>query len=163
VPKAETEIPAAPEGLLATTRRAWEAFWESPKAQLVTPDARPALERLFQMRDDLEREATIFRQSRIVTGSVGQIRMNPLAAHILALEAAVQRLETEFGLTPLAASRLGLMFGEASRSLDDLNRRFRDQSVDDDQGEDPYAPLLESGADQGRQERPQRGASNPRA
>ena len=115
------------------------------------------------MRDDLERENDLFRQARLVTGSVGQIRMNPLAAHIQVLEAAVVRLEVEFGLTPLSASRLGLMFGEASRSLDELNRRFREQADGNDEADDPYAPLLESGDDRGRQERPKRRAPDPRA
>jgi len=163
VPKMEAEVPRAPEGLLASTRKAWRAFWESPKAQLVTPDARPALERLFRMRDDLERENDLFRQARLVTGSVGQIRMNPLAAHIQALEASVLRLEVEFGLTPLAASRLGLMFGEASRSLEELNRRFREQAIEDQEPVDPYAALLEPGGDQGREDRPKRRPSEPRA
>jgi hypothetical protein len=163
VPKGANPIPRAPDGLLTSTRRAWRTFWESPKAQLVTPENRPALERLFRMRDDLERESAIFRQARLVTGSVGQIRMNPLAAHLLATEAAIVRLETEFGLTPLSASRLGLLYGEASRSLEDLNRRLREHATDGEEQEDPYAALLEPDRDVIGQERPRRGASNARA
>jgi hypothetical protein len=158
----ESQVPRAPDGLLASTRRDWRAFWGSPKAQLVTPENRPALERLFRMRDDLERESEIYRQGRLVTGSVGQIRMNPLAGHTLALETAIVRLETEFGLTPLSASRLGLMFGEASRSLEDLNRRLREQASDGEE-DDPYAALLESGPDGGGTQRQRRGTTNARA
>jgi hypothetical protein len=163
VPNQASQVPRAPDGLLASTRRDWRAFWESPKAQLVTPEGRPALERLFRMRDDLERESAIYRQARLVPGSVGQIRMNPLAGHILALEAAISRLETEYGMTPLAASRLGLMFGEASRSLEELNRRLREQATDGKEDHDPYAPLLEPDRDGGGQERPGRGAQDARA
>ena len=49
VPMPERQVPRAPDGLLASTRKDWRAFWESPKAQLVTPENRPALERLFRM------------------------------------------------------------------------------------------------------------------
>jgi len=163
MPRVANQIPRAPDGLLASTRRAWRVFWESPKAHLVTPENRPALERLFRMRDDLERESEIFRQGRLVSGSVGQIRMNPLAGHILALEAAIVRLETEYGMTPLSASRLGLLFGEASRSLEDLNRRLREQASEGEEHDDPYAALLEPDRDGGGQERPKRRASNARA
>jgi P27 family predicted phage terminase small subunit len=163
MPKVESQVPRAPDGLLASTRRDWREFWQSPKGHLVTPENRPALERLFRMRDDLERESEIYRQGRLVTGSVGQIRMNPLAGHILALEAAIVRLETEFGLTPLSASRLGLMFGEASRSLEDLNRRLREQATDGEEQHDPYAALLEPDRDGGGPQRPRRRASNARA
>jgi hypothetical protein len=163
MPRVAAPVPRAPDGLLSATRRDWRAFWESPKAQLVTPENRPALERLFRMRDDLEREHEIFRQGRLVTGSVGQIRMNPLAAHILALEAAIVRLETEFGLTPLSARRLGLLFGEASRSLEDLNRRLREQATEGEEQLDPYAALLEPSPDGAGPQRPRRGASNARA
>jgi hypothetical protein len=163
MPRVASQVPRAPDGLLASTRRDWRAFWESPKAQLVTPENHPALERLFRLRDDLERESAIFRQGRLVTGSVGQIRMNPLAGHILALETAVVRLETEFGLTPLSASRLGLMFGEASRSLEDLNRRLREQATESEEKHDPYAALLEPGRDGGGKEHPRGRASNARA
>jgi hypothetical protein len=149
VPKQERTVPRAPDGLLGPTRKAWRAFWESPKAELVSPEVRPALERLFQLRDDLEREHAIFREARLVKGSMGQIRMNPLAGHLLALEGAISRLEAEFGLTPLAASRLGLLYGEATRSLEDMNRRFRAEQDErqDEEGDDPLAALLQSRAD----------------
>jgi hypothetical protein len=97
VPSPRLRVPRAPSGLLASTRRDWRTYWEGPKSKLVTPEDLPALVRLFQMRDDLEREARIFREARLVKGSMGQWRMNPLADHIIKLEAAISRLENEYG------------------------------------------------------------------
>jgi hypothetical protein len=156
VPGVGQKVPAVPHGLLPSVRRRWRTFWLSPKSQLVTPENRPALERLFRLYNDLEVEGEEFRRHRLVKGSVGQVRISPLADHLLKLEEKILRLEVEFGLTPLAASRLGLVYGEASRSLDDLNRRLREPHSDNGATEDdPYAALLQSSADQGRPEAPE--------
>lgn len=119
----------------------------------MAPEDLPALHRLFRMRDDHERESAIFREGRLVKGSVGQWRMNPLADHIMKLEAAIARGEAEFGLTPLAASRLGLVYGEATKSLEELNRRLDAREDDDEAHDDPLAALLLSSAD-GRRSSP---------
>jgi hypothetical protein len=81
----------------------------------------PSLERLFTLRDERRRCLAATRKQRVVVGSTGQPVVNPLAKHLIALDAAIDRLEASFGVTPMGRLRLGAQFGEARRSLADLN------------------------------------------
>lgn len=142
-------IPAPPDGWLDTTLQDWRVFWESPTSRVVSAESRPALIRLFRMRDDWEREYASFKEARLVKGSVGQVRLNPLAGHLLALETAMGRLEDQFGLTPLSASRLGIAFFEAQKSLEELNRAIEHPAADEDE-DDPRTAVQQSDVDVGR-------------
>jgi len=127
------EIPEADEDWLDATREQWVTFWQSPISQMVESTEVSVVQRLFQYRDQHARASEIVRTSPIVKGSVGQVRLNPLAGYVAQLENAMLRLETELGLTPLARQRLGYAFGEAARSLsqmmqdDELARRRREE------------------------------------
>lgn len=115
------EPPAPPKTLLAPTAKSWTAFWESEAAALVLPADLPALERLFELRDERARCMRVARSARLVPGSTGQAALNPLYKLIPTLDAEIRQLEDRYGLTPMSRLKLGITFGEATRSLSDLN------------------------------------------
>ena len=90
----------------------------------------PALSRLFELIDERERCMTSARKGRLVKGSTGQPVLNPLYKHVQSLEAQISTLEERFGLTPLSRLKLGVQFGEAQRTLADLNADA--EAIDDD-------------------------------
>jgi hypothetical protein len=61
--------------------------------------------------------------------------MHPLGKYLLDLERQLERTEERFGLSPLDRMRLGITFGEARRSLRDLNEELEDEPED---GTDAY-------------------------
>lgn len=123
-------IPNHPPGLLAITKAAWESFWTTPLAQIITDADLPALHRLFDLYDELDRIWRAAKKHRIVTGSQGQDVLNPLYKQSDSLRNEIRQLEDRFGLTPMARLKLGVKFGEAKRSLAD--------EVDDDDDGDEY-------------------------
>jgi P27 family predicted phage terminase small subunit len=101
-------VPTRPDDLTPATERAWDAFWRSPMAGLTAEvDIQPIV-RLFGLYAQHEKAAEVVSQALMVKGSTGQIRVNPLADHMLKLEGAILRLENELGLTPMARARLGI-------------------------------------------------------
>ena len=104
----------------------WNDFFSSPVASQVDVSDRGALRRLFRLYDELDRlwdavEAT----GRVVEGSQGQPRPNPLFKQIEAFQAEARQLEDRFGLSPMARFRLGVQFADAHASLDALNERLQ--------------------------------------
>lgn len=150
-----TKIPAAlraappppPPGLLKRTRDGWARFWQSDVAHLITDADHPALERLFQLRDERDRYAAVARKDRMVPGgATGRApSVNPAATHVLSLESKITKLEADFGLTPSARLRLGVQFGEARRTLADLNAEAA-HDTDTPEADDPRTAF---GADSG--------------
>lgn len=138
VPSARSPVPPMPAGLLAPVRASWNAFWTSEQASLVMPADHPALLRLFALLDERERCFRAARKQRLVQGSTGQPQLNPLLKFVASLDAEIRQLEDRFGLSPLARLRLGVAFGEAHKSLADLNRTLLEEVGDDD---DPRAEL----------------------
>jgi P27 family predicted phage terminase small subunit len=114
--------PAAPAGILAVTRSWWGEFWTSRLAALVEATDVAALRRLATLYDERERCYRSAQKGRLVEGSMGQMVLNPLYKHLGVLDVEIRQLEDRFGLTPMARLKLGVQFGEASRSLEDLNR-----------------------------------------
>lgn len=138
--KLGSKTPAPPTGLLATTRAEWKTFWGSELAQLVEQDTDlPALERLFSYYDEHRRAMKMARKERLVVGSKGQTVLNPLLKYTESLAKEIRALEDRFGLTPKARLTLGITFGEAARSLADLNRSL-DTDDDEDEDEDQEDP-----------------------
>lgn len=129
-------VPDPERHWLVETRRAWTSFWSSPLATVVQRDTdAPAVRRLFGLRDERERMARVIRKQRVVLGSRGQLRANPLYAQMIALDAELRQLEDRLGLSPIARLRLGVTFGDAARSLADLNREL--ENDDDPDAEAP--------------------------
>jgi hypothetical protein len=131
VPMPAKEPPAAPRGLLTSSKRDWTAFWASDVATIVQDSDLPALERLWLLRDERKRFARVFRDSPFVAGSKGQQRLNPAASWIATLDPEIRALEDRFGLSPLGRSRLGLTFSQAALTLADLH------ADPDDEGDEP--------------------------
>src|SRR5437773_1896083 len=106
LPSKERQIPAVSKDWSATTRAAWRAYWRDDVSVVAREVDMPSLRRLFGMYDQRARAQQIVDEALVVRGSTGQVRTNPLADHVLKLETAIVRLENEFGLTPMARSRL---------------------------------------------------------
>lgn len=126
-------MPALPPGRwLKATRQLWEMFWASRIAQLVDREADlPRLHRWIVYSDEWFRAMAAYKRQRVVHGSKGQPVINPAGEMALKLDARLEKMEEKFGLTPLDRMRLGIQFGEARRTLDELNR---DMNEDDDDG-----------------------------
>lgn len=122
VPSTATKPPKPPAGLLASSIRRWEALWDSPvsKAIDVSADSH-RLERWIQAVDEYDRTNKVFRRARLVKGSTGQPRLNPLSSYLAQLSAEIHRAETELGLTPMARLRLGVAYGQAQLTAAELN------------------------------------------
>jgi hypothetical protein len=121
--------PPPPASLSPRLVEAWQAYWRSPLARLVSAETDLlALRRLFELYQVRERLLRAFIANPEVPGSMGQMRVNPAMAAID--ETAILALEDRFGLNPRARLTLGVILGEAARSLSDLNA---DLDPDDDE------------------------------
>lgn len=101
------KTPPPPDDLSDAAKKAWRAYWRSGVATTEDVDL-PVVRRLFSLYTQHERAAEVVKQALVVKGSMGQIRVNPLADHVLKLESAILRLENELGLTPGSRARLGV-------------------------------------------------------
>jgi len=103
----------------------WVAFWASPLASQVEPSDEGAFRRLFKLYDEIERMwEAIEATGRVVEGSQGQPRPNPLYKQVQEFQAEARQLEDRFGLSPMSRLRLGITFADAQASLDGLNARL---------------------------------------
>jgi len=125
-------IPEPPEGLDGARLESWRGFFESELSQLVNGTDLSAVNRLwsyYQQHADL---TNIFAKGRMVAGSTGQPRLNPALDGLMKLETAILRLENELGLTPSARLRLGIVFADATNSLDELAQRYARPAITDE-------------------------------
>ena len=121
--------PQAPAHLSDRWQREWLVFWESPFGQLVQPAQIPTLERLFSMRDERERMDLELRINPMLIGHKGQTILNPLYRQRSAMDAEIRQLEDRFGLHPKAGLTIGIVYGEAARSLEELNARITNATI----------------------------------
>jgi P27 family predicted phage terminase small subunit len=139
-------IPPAPSHLTERWVKAWEIFWRSPFAQVVQPAQMPALERLFSMYDERERMDIYLREEPMIAGSQGQKILNPMYRQRTSVDAEIRQLEDRFGLHPKAGLTLGIVYGEAARSLEELNARIANAAFAEAEAEaDPR--YIEAGND----------------
>lgn len=132
VSRAASPVPAADPSWRPEAVEQWRAFWSSPLAGQVAESDHVALRRLWWLYDELDRlREAIDETGRVVPGSQGQLRPNPLFKQCEAFQAEARQLEDRFGLSPLARLRLGITFADAHASLDALNARLA-ASIDDD-------------------------------
>ncbi len=116
-------VPDPPSGLLVASSAAWEAFWRSEVAGAVDLDSDLGrLRRWIRDVDEYERALREFRRKRLVAGSTGQLRLNPLAGRMKDLEASISAAENQFGMTPLSRLRLGVAVGQAALTAAEVNR-----------------------------------------
>lgn len=136
--------PDPPSRLLKETRDSWTAYWSSPLAAVIVPATDlPALTRLWQLYDERIRMYRAIRKERIVLGSQGQPRANPLYAQMRSLDAEVRQLEDRFGLSPKSRLELGVVLGDAARSLADLNAELEEDELDPDERPDPRLLIMD--------------------
>jgi P27 family predicted phage terminase small subunit len=108
-----------------STVERWTVFWTSPLASQVEPSDEGAFRRLFWIYDELDRlRQAIEETGRVVEGSQGQPRPNPLYKQVESFQAEARQMEDRFGLSPLSRLRLGITFADAQASLDGLNARL---------------------------------------
>ena len=117
----------------AGTVERWQDFWTSPLAQQVETSDHGALRRLFWLYDEVARLTVAIEETgRVVEGSQGQPRANPLYKQVQEFQAEARQLEDRFGLSPKARLQLGVTFAEAASSLDQLNERLAKRMADDE-------------------------------
>ena len=115
---------ADPQWTDGTVER-WQDFWGSPLSAQVEASDYGALRRLFWLYDEIERLIVALGKSgRVVAGSQGQPRANPLYKQVSEFQAECRQLEDRFGLSPKARLALGITYAEAALSLDALNARL---------------------------------------
>jgi len=136
----QKQQPPPPKGLLKKTKESWVKRWSSPLAKFWERETDlEVLERLHHLEDERERaKRGLRKQGRLIEGSMGQQVLNPLYRLIATLDAEIRQLEDRLGLTPRARLQLGITFGEAVRSIDELNR-YLDQDAEEDNEDDPRA------------------------
>jgi P27 family predicted phage terminase small subunit len=129
------QAPAPGSAWLEPTVARWSEFWSSPLSAQVEASDHGALRRLFWLYDECDRllEA-IDATGRVVAGSQGQPRANPLYKQVQEFQAEARQLEDRFGLSPKARLALGISFAEAAMGLDALNERLaaRMSAAEDD-------------------------------
>jgi P27 family predicted phage terminase small subunit len=131
----ERGVPVADVAWREATVERWVIFWASPLASQVEPSDEGAFRRLFKLYDEIERMwEAIEVTGRVVEGSQGQPRPNPLYKQVQEFQAEARQLEDRFGLSPMSRLRLGITFADAQASLDGLNARLaaKMSEVDDD-------------------------------
>jgi len=134
--------PEAPHALSDRSRTAWTRYWSSPIARVMLPDLDgETLEMLLRMRDERDIEFRMGKRNRMVLGSQGQPVINPMLAHAMVLQKEIRALEDRLGLNPAARLRLGILLGDATRSIADVNEEFEQGEFSDvDLGDGYDAP-----------------------
>lgn len=119
VPVVHSSAPVAPPDLEPEVLARWGRFWDSDFARVVNWErdemAITRLYQLYSLRVRLERAgAEIF-----LTGSQGQMILNPALRQLSAVGAEITTLEKLFGMNPQSAVGLGLSLGSLRQSIED--------------------------------------------
>ena len=111
-----------PSGLLAKHQQRWNALWSSPLVRVLVPELDiDAIETLFRARDERDRAWQAGRRNRLVAGRYGQPVLNPLFACVQQMQPQIQASEDRLAANPKARLILGVLFGDAHRSVEDIN------------------------------------------
>lgn len=123
--------PAAPTGIGAAGKKAWESFWRSDVSAAVDLDADATeLHHWARCVDERERLWDIVKKAPLVKGSHGQLMANPLSRRIRDLTQDIDRISDRFGMNPMARFRLQFTVSEAGKSANELLRMLTESSVD---------------------------------
>ena len=134
------EAPEPPADLRSETLEAWANYWSSELAKLVDPKTDgPAIGRLFLLYDERIRAFEEAKGERVVKGAAGQNVLNPLLKYVAQCDNEIRQMEDRLGMSPRSRLQLGITFGDAMRSMDELNRRLAATNVEDK--EDPRLKL----------------------
>lgn len=122
---AELAVPDPDEAWSASTVEQWRAWWASDVARMIdVASESPIVRRCFDLLDQAAKFEAEGRLEALVEGSTGQKVINPLLKHAQALRDEARRDEAVLGRGPKRRLDLGIKFGDAARSLDDINRRL---------------------------------------
>ena len=99
----------------------WETYWRSGVSSVCAETDMPTLRRLFSCRDLRAKAEAAYRAEPFVEGSVGQVRLNPMAQEMHHLDKEIDVLERQFGLGSHNRVSLGLSSMTAVRSIDQIN------------------------------------------
>ena len=70
--RAKAKVPRPPVDLLASSRKAWKAYWSSEVAQIADRQVDlPRIVRWIGVLDEYERVTAVFKTARLVKGSTG--------------------------------------------------------------------------------------------
>lgn len=141
----EIEVPPAGEGWSEATVAEWDAWWASDVARMIdVASEAPIVFRCFDLLDQAARFEEVGRSEPLVEGSTGQMVINPLLKHAQGLRDEARRDEAVLGRGPKRRLDLGIKFGDAARSLDDVNRRLGGGNRNGSGAEPPKDPRLEA-------------------
>ena len=132
--------PAPPRNLRPAVLKTWNEYWGSELAKLVDPATDgPAIRRLFILYDERERAYNEGKNKRMILGAANQKVLNPLLRYVAQCDMEIRQLEDRLGMSPRSRLQLGITFGDAMRSMDELNRRLA--ATDVKETEDPRLAL----------------------
>lgn len=132
---AAIEIPRAPTGMLASSRKKWELFWLSPLRQYVIQIDRLLVERYFRTLDINERAYKKFMDQPYDEGSTKQQRASPAWQVFRESSRLLDTLEDQLGIGMRARMHLNILLGEAAEGLADFLAALRRPSESDGPGE----------------------------
>lgn len=126
---------------LKSTRDWWDDFWRQRELLLGlgTIDVH-VVRRLAEVMDLRERARRSVKRSPLVEGSQGQPVENPLAKAMSRYDAEIRAIEDRLGLSPKARLSIGITFGQAKRSIEDLLRPTQIDQEDNGDDEDEAPP-----------------------
>lgn len=136
---ANREVPNPPDGLLRASVEKWDKYWRDEVSQVATDVDLPLVERWITDIDEWTRAMAAMRKERLVAGSQGQPRVNPLSSWIQSRETAIKDAEDRLGMSPKSRAALGIAYGQAQLTAAELNRMTMEGAEDlvpiDDEGE----------------------------
>lgn len=137
----DPSVPPVPSNLSDKSKQAWVKLWSSPIARVLVPELDgDTIEILLRLRDERDTEFRMGKRQRIVMGSQGQPVINPALANAVQIQKEIRTIEASLGLNPNARLKLGILLGEASRSINDVNEAFEDGEIGDVDLDDDDTP-----------------------
>ena len=134
------DAPAPTADWLVETKKQWVELWQHAITAAYDRTLHEyQLRRMFDLRDERARLRRVVRKTPMVEGSQGQPRINPLVDRISTIDGELLKLEMANGMNPASLLKLGINYGQAKKSLDDLSRGIYGDDEEDggSEEEDP--------------------------
>lgn len=126
------DLPDRDPGWRPETHRAWSAFWADPVAAALTEVDRVVL---LRWADHLDRAGALVAEADlapVAKGSMGQPVENPKYGIASRAMAVVEKCEAQLGIGALNRARLGIAIITRQAALEDINGRYVQQRLEDD-------------------------------
>jgi hypothetical protein len=121
------------------------AFWQSSVAQAQEPVDLIVAQRWIVALDEWAKAIEVMRDDPLVSGSMGQLVLNPMAKWAASREAELHRLEQQLGIGLRHRSDLGVAVGNARLTAHDLIQRMQELAegaTDDDTSTEDEEDIL---------------------